>query len=254
MSEYLLAKFGRKCVYCDAENVPLNIYHVVPRSRGGSDRITNLVLACIPCNQAKGNRWVEEFCPDRAAKILARAKAPLRDAAAVNSTRFATLAALRSLGVAVECATGGRTKFSRHEHGVPKAHCLDAACVGEMAGIRSWAGPVLTVKAMGRGCHQRARTDAYGFPRLRLPRSKRVSGFATGDLVRVVIPVGKHAGRHVGRVAVRKTGSFRVGTCDGIRHYRCSVLQRADGYDHTTEGRERRFYPRLKAGVPAPRL
>lgn len=238
--EYLLEKFDRKCVYCDAENVPLNIDHVVARSHGGSDRITNLVLACIPCNQEKGSRDVREFCPARAAKILARAKAPLRDAAAVNSTRFATLAALRALDLPVECSTGGRTKFNRHEHGIPKTHVLDAACVGGLAGLTSWNGPVLAVRATGRGRHQRTTSDAYGFPRLRLPRSKRIHGFATGDLVVADVPAGKHAGCHIGRVAVRSTGKFRVGPRDAIRHHRCTILQRADGYDHqTTKGSTR---------------
>ena len=52
--EYLLEKFGRKCVYCGAEGVPLNIDHVVPRAKGGSNRVSNLVLACMSCNQKKG--------------------------------------------------------------------------------------------------------------------------------------------------------------------------------------------------------
>lgn len=233
--EYLLAKFGRKCAYCDAEDVPLNIDHVVPRTRDGSNRITNLVLACIRCNQAKGDRRIGEFSPARATVILARTRTSLRDAAAVNSTRFATLAALRSLGLPVECSTGGRTKFNRYEYGIPKTHALDAACVGVMTGIRSWSGPTLAVKATGRGSHQRTRPDAYGFPRLRLPRSKRVHGFASGDLVAADVPSGRHAGRHVGRVSVRTRGEFRLGARDGIHYSRCAVLQHADGYTHTTE-------------------
>jgi len=32
--EYLLEKFDRKCVYCGATNVPLEIEHVIPKSRG----------------------------------------------------------------------------------------------------------------------------------------------------------------------------------------------------------------------------
>ncbi|MDI5908100.1 HNH endonuclease [Streptomyces canus] len=29
----------------------MNVDHVRPRSRGGSSRISHLVLACAPCNQ-----------------------------------------------------------------------------------------------------------------------------------------------------------------------------------------------------------
>ncbi len=81
-----------------------------------------------------------------------------------------------------------------------------AVCVGAMTGVTNWDGLVLTVKAASRGRHQRTRTDAYGFPRLHLPQSRRVHGFATGDLVAAYEPVGKHAGRHIGRVAVRSGG------------------------------------------------
>lgn len=254
--EYLLEKFRRRCIYCGARGVPLNIDHVVPRSRGGSNRVSNLVIACVPCNQAKGSRDVREFAPDKTTYVLARTKAPLRDATAVNSTWFAILKALRSLRLPVECSTGGRTKFNRHAHGAPKAHCLDAACIGETAGIRSWQGPVLTVKATGRGTHQRTRTDAHGSPRLRLPRSRRVHGFATGDLVRATIPAGKHAGTRLGRVAVRTSGKFRVGTRDGIGYRRCVIVQRADGYDHATtyERGSGVSSPSLKAGVSTPQL
>ena len=73
--EYLLAKWGRTCAYCGASGVPLNIDHIHPRSRGGSDRISNLSVACIGCNQAKNATPIEEFLKGRPAllaKILGR--------------------------------------------------------------------------------------------------------------------------------------------------------------------------------------
>ncbi|MHB8295093.1 MAG: RNA-guided endonuclease IscB [Acidimicrobiales bacterium] len=83
--EYLFAKWHHTCTYCGASgvgkgSVPLNIDHIHPRSKGGSDRVSNLALACIPCNQAKGNRPVEEFLahdPEGLRKVLAQAKALL---------------------------------------------------------------------------------------------------------------------------------------------------------------------------------
>lgn len=50
-----------------------------------------------------------------------------------------------------------------------------------------------------------------------------------------------HQGTHTGRVAVRTSGSFRVGTRDGIAHRHCAVVQRADGYDYHTRKEERGF-------------
>lgn len=59
--EYLLEKWGRKCAYCGAKNIPLEIEHIVPKSRGGSNRVSNLALACVACNREKGNRTAAEF-------------------------------------------------------------------------------------------------------------------------------------------------------------------------------------------------
>src|SRR5262249_54584815 len=58
---YLLEKFGRRCVYCHASDGPFELDHVHPKSRGGSDRVSNLVLSCHNCNQAKGNQTASEF-------------------------------------------------------------------------------------------------------------------------------------------------------------------------------------------------
>ena len=134
----------------------------------------------------------------------------------------------------VECWSGGRTKWNRRRTGTPKTHALDAACCGEVDALTGTTAGTYAVKATGRGSHQRTRTDAYGFPRLRLPRTKQIHGFATGDLVTANVPAGKNTGHHVGRVAVRSTGSFRVGTRDGINHKHCHLIQRQDGYDHAT--------------------
>ena len=56
LREYLLEKWGRKCAYCGKEDAPLQIEHIHPKARGGSDRVSNLTLACEPCNRRKGTR------------------------------------------------------------------------------------------------------------------------------------------------------------------------------------------------------
>ena len=58
---YLLEKFARRCVYCGRGETAFEVEHVVPQGRGGSDRVSNLVLSCHDCNQAKGNRTAAEF-------------------------------------------------------------------------------------------------------------------------------------------------------------------------------------------------
>ncbi len=255
LRSYLLAKWDHACAYCGAVEVPLNLDHIVPRARGGSNRVSNLACACISCNEEKGARPVEEFLAGRP-KILARVKAhakrPLKDAAAVNATRWALFETLRATGLPVECGSGGRTKWNRARLGVPKTHVLDAACVGVVEALSDWAVPALTIKATGRGAYQRTRLDAYGFPRGYLTRSKRIRGFQTGDMVRATVATGKKAGVHIGRVAVRATGSFNIqtptGVVQGINAKHCTILSRADGYSYTQQ-KGAISSPCLKAGV-----
>lgn len=237
--EYLLEKWGRKCMYCQVDNKPLQVEHILARIKGGSDRVSNLGLACGPCNQKKDNQDITLFLkkkPDLLKYILAKAKTPLRDAAAVNATRNALFNALLSTGLPVETGTGGQTKFNRIRHGIPKTHALDAVCVGTIAEVHGWAKPTLTIKAMGRGSYQRTRVCASGFPRGYLTRQKVHFCFQTGDMVRSVVTKGKKIGTYSGRVAVRSTGSFNIQTGDGviqgISHRYCTVVQRGDGYGY----------------------
>ena len=226
---YLLEKFGRHCVYCNGANVPFELDHVVPKSRGGSDRVSNLVLACHGCNQNKGDRTALEFGYPQ---VQVQARTPLKDAAAVNATRYALCDALLVLGLPIKTWSGGRTRFNRSCFGVEKTHAYDAACVGDMAGVEVGAGRTLRIVAHGRGGYQRTNVDDSGFPRGYLMRRKRVRKFQTGDLVKAVVPLPlKTAGTHIGRVAVRATGSFRVGKVDGINAKYCRMVQRSDGYD-----------------------
>ena len=55
----VLRRDRHRCVYCGAAE-RLTIDHVMPRSRGGADSWENLVAACTPCNNRKGNRTPEE--------------------------------------------------------------------------------------------------------------------------------------------------------------------------------------------------
>jgi 5-methylcytosine-specific restriction endonuclease McrA len=234
--EYLLEKWHRKCAYCGKEDVPLQVEHINPRSKGGTDRVSNLTLACEPCNQKKGNRSIEDFLksdPDMLAKILRRAKAPMKDATAINATRWELFRRLKATRLPIECGSGGRTKFNRTARGLPKTHWIDAACVGastpEMLRIKG-VRPLM-IKATGHGKRQRCGTDKYGFPIRHALRKKFEKGFQTGDIVRAVIPNGKYCGTHVGRVAIRFGKNFQLGVVS-VNPRHLTTIHRADGYSY----------------------
>lgn len=228
--EYLLAKFDRKCCYCGKKDCPLEIEHIIPKARGGSNRVTNLCLACRDCNEKKGTQTAKEFgFPD----IQATAKKPLKDVAAINSVRWAILGMLKATGLPVETGTGGRTKFNRTKQAYSKAHWVDAACVGE-SGSSVQLDPSqqpLLIMAIGRGNRKMVNVDAFGFPRGKAKQVKRVHGFQTGDMVKVNMPNGKYAGIHHGKVNVRSNGSFKINGIDfGWKH--CKRLHAQDGYTY----------------------
>lgn len=239
--EYLLEKWGRQCAYCGAKDVPLEIEHITPRASSHDDRVCNLTLACHRCNEKKGAQDIRDFLkhkPDLLQKLLAQAKAPLKDAAAVNVTRWALYRLLQALGLPVECGSGGRTKYNRVMRGLPKTHWTDAACVGKSTPERLKVASVtpLVITAQGHGCRQVTNVDRFGFPRGKPKQRGRSSGFKTGDLVRAVVPSGKKAGTYTGRVLVRASGSFdlqtQAGRVQGINARYCRPLHRSDGYSY----------------------
>jgi 5-methylcytosine-specific restriction endonuclease McrA len=237
--EYLLLKWEHKCTYCKRENVPLQIEHIVPRAKRVDNRVCNLCLACEPCNKKKGTKAISDFLkkkPELLKQILAQAKAPLRDAAAVNTTRKELYQRLQGFGLPIECGSGGLTKYNRTNRKLPKTHWLDAACVGkstpEVLDIRG-VQP-LRVRAYGRGCRQMCLSDKYGFPRTSA-KKKGTHGFQTGDIVKAVVPAHlKNAGIHISRMSAKASGAFTIATSSGtvtdIGNRYCRKLQQADGY------------------------
>jgi 5-methylcytosine-specific restriction endonuclease McrA len=134
--EHLLAKWQRQCAYCQTSGVPLQVEHLIPKSRGGSDRASNLVIACDLCNKRKGSRTAEEFdYPE----IQAQARVPLTDAAHVSSIKTVVVKLLaqqfRAERVAVRY--GYETNYQRIQVlNLPKSHANDAVAIACAVGER----------------------------------------------------------------------------------------------------------------------
>jgi 5-methylcytosine-specific restriction endonuclease McrA len=234
LRQYVLAKFRYRCVYCHKTDIPLELDHLLPRSRLGPTRSSNLAPACRPCNQKKGNRTAAEFgFPE----VEAQAKAPLRDAAAMNASRWALFHRLEAVGLPLETGSGGRTKWNRSLREIPKTHWLDAVCVGASTPEQfHWQEVVpLQITALGRHHRQMIHVTKQGFPHGKPKACSVVAGFRSGDLVRAVVTAPlKTAGVHVGALSIRATGSCKITTkhrkVDGVALPYCHLLQRVDGY------------------------
>jgi Restriction endonuclease len=243
LREYLLEKFNRTCAYCNKKDIPLQVEHMVARAKGGSNRVSNLCLACASCNVAKGTQEIAVFLakkPEVLKRLQAQAKAPLKDAAAVNTTRWALFERLKALGWSVECGSGGRTKFNRISRGLEKAHWLDAACVGASTPTQLKTEGIvpLRIRATGHGRRQMCVPDRFGFPKQHKQRKGSYLGYRTGDMGKAITPKGTCAGR----IVIRYRPSFRIGKVDVHPKYLRRV-HRADGYSYTQKKGEVVFSP-----------
>lgn len=237
--EYLLEKWQRKCAYCGKTHVPLQVEHIYSKSKGGSNRVSNLTIACECCNQKKGSLPVEEFLknkPKLLSQIQEQAKKPLKDAAAVNTTRNKIVDVLSDL-LPTFTSTGAQTKQNRILMGLPKQHWVDAACVGEVQDLILTTNQPLKIKSTGKNTRQKVITDKYGFPKSYRPQNPEVKGFKTGDLVKAVVTKGKYIGEYIGRIAVRARGSFALKVGNNkpfdVSYKYCKTIQQADSYNYS---------------------
>jgi len=197
LREYVLDKWQRKCAYCDAHDVPLELEHIVPRSRGGS----NLTLACHACNQRKGQKTAAEFgFPE----VQAQARTPLRDAAHVSSLKSRVVHGLQALfGEGhVHLTYGYETKYKRRQvlH-LPKSHANDAVAITcQIDEVVRQLEMTHHLRCLARGQYQRF-NGHHSEHKCWAPR--KVRGFKLYEVVKAKGLVGYIAGR-------REKGSFVI--------------------------------------------
>lgn len=263
--EYLLEKFGRKCYYCGVKNVPLEKEHILPKAKGGTNRVDNLTISCRPCNQAKGNQHPNELDGElgkRAQQALRAAKKSLKDAAAVNTIRWKIVETLKATGLPIIYGTGGKTKWHRKHAGLPKTHYYDAACVSGIAKQPNQIS-VLSIHAVGYGHRQdlgsyQTIQTAPGFKRP-YKRVENSNGFQKLDIVEMLTRKGKVIGylNCFDKTASGKPQKLRIKTGytgDNRRSGNITQLrtiQKRDGYGYEIVPSNREFsVPKQVADTP----
>ena len=63
VKQYLLTVYGHKCAYCGgmSRDPVLEIDHIRPQSKGGSDKVSNLTISCVTCNHDKSSMTLEQW-------------------------------------------------------------------------------------------------------------------------------------------------------------------------------------------------
>ena len=271
LREYLLDKYQHTCQYCGgvSKDPVLEREHILPKSRGGSDKLKNATLSCSCCNREKNNLTPEEWLkkiksanagiPEDELSDLTKARingiqnvikhkitgGSNKYCAWVSSTRkYVEEFLYETFGEEhVECSSGGRTKYNRiNILNLPKDHHYDALSVGNIpdGGYKDKTnGYCLYIKATGRGNRLRGLVNACGVIVTKwTDRAKTYNGLKTGDIVRVEIPSGKYKGAYIGRIMIRKSGHHDVKPLGwtkrvtGTKQSTYKVLQAADGYSY----------------------
>jgi 5-methylcytosine-specific restriction endonuclease McrA len=202
LREYLLAKWQRQCAYCQTSGVPLQVEHLVPKSRGGSDRASNLVIACDACNKRKGTRTAEEFgYPE----IQAQARVPLKDAAHVSSIKTAVVQPLAQQfgSERVAVTYGYETKYQRIQVlNLPKSHANDAVAIACAIGeVVKPLTLVYQLRCVPRGNYQMY-NGKHSEHKVWAPR--KVKGWKLYELVEAKGQMGYIGGRRVNGAFVVK--------------------------------------------------
>ena len=215
---YLLEKHNRKCFYCGKTVSDFEVEHMLPKSRGGSNRIDNLTLSCHDCNQKKDTMTAEEFIeqtlPAKKAAVklkqLSNEKRLFKYMAHMNATRWALYNTIKEKYSNVEMTYGYITKYNRIKAGLPKAHHIDAKCITNFATVPSIDQTVVKIKMRRHNRQLHRATFSKGHVRKAACLPTITFGFQLYDLV----CFNHHRYYIKGR---RSSGSFVLVSVEGLK-------------------------------------
>lgn len=215
---YLLEKHSRKCFYCDKEVSTFEVEHMIPKARGGSNRIDNLTLSCHKCNQKKGTLTAEEFIKQtlpaekvaKKLKQLSKEKRLFKYMAHMNATRWTLYDAINDKYPNVKMTYGYITKYNRIQAGLPKAHYIDAKCITGFAQVPSFDTTVVKMKMRRHNRQLHRATFSKGHVRKAASLPAVMFGFRLYDIVMY----NNHRYYIKGR---RSNGSFTLVSLEGLK-------------------------------------
>ena len=201
-----------RCNYCGKKHSRLELDHVVPRGKG-SDRFDNLITACRPCNQKKGNDSIEVFLKDKP-ELLKKIKdrlerSNLASAAHVNTVLPALIQNLRATGLPLKQADAATVSWNRNKLEVEKTHCYDAALQGtDFNALKALPSRVLQLRPNNGRSKQKANVDGDGTPMGDPFRNQQ----KVPKHLRKTNPAHSHAGKR------QRHGPLLIGTGDTVRY------------------------------------
>ncbi|MFQ6072787.1 MAG: RNA-guided endonuclease IscB, partial [Methanosarcinales archaeon] len=232
IKQYLLTRYGHKCVYCKGKSGDkyLEIEHVIPKSKGGTDRVSNLVIACKTCNMQKGNKTAAEFGFPNIQKQANKHK-DFKYSALSQSYKNYLMREL-SKQWKVKKTYGAYTKFYRKQLGLDKSQVNDAIAIvskGKPVKIPNTYLLERQIKKR-RPVHRLWNENKKGKPIVRTPADREVFGFKLWDKVKAY---HSKKGLIVGYITgLRASGSFEIRSLEkdllagGITYKNLELIER----------------------------
>ena len=163
---YVFHQNHHRCFYCGEQGRRLTLDHIIPKSRGGTDRVINLTTACLKCNQQKDNQLPEEFLaesPDKLRELLAQnPRRSYRDPTWLNTLIPFLLDNLAGLEIPACSTNGAQTSWNRKQMQLPKTHYIDAAVLGNCQSLTGMPELVAHIKPSNGRSKQKANVDENG--------------------------------------------------------------------------------------------
>ena len=169
------ARDGYKCQCCGKKNCRLEVHHLLPRNRGGSDKLANLIILCTDCPHLAHSS--EEQLLAFQKKFGKKAKGTLRYATQMNVLRHM----LQRMYPEAELTYGFITKEMRRVFALEKSHMVDACCIASRGSeFHTENSNRYKKKDVVKGDY--TRTGVFGGKFIVLPKGK-IAGFKRYDKI-----------------------------------------------------------------------
>lgn len=227
---FVLRRDSYTCQHCgkkSEEKKPLRLeaHHIVPRSKGGSNRPDNLITLCESCHKAlhQGKFTITQ---------QNRRTSPRKHETAMNVVCAAFIRDVEEQHPELELVItyGYITSFTRKKLGLPKTHYVDAFCIAGNLDAKRCRNYVYFCQVRKHNRKIYKDKTLKGGVRKRHQGPYTVFGFRLYDKVRVN---GKETGFIMGR---RSNGSFVVRKLDG------TVISNGISYKKLTLVEKRRTF------------
>lgn len=132
VKQYVRERDKYTCQLCGTNGIGkvLEVHHIIPRRRGGSDKPSNLICLCHNChiNKVHSNKNDNKYFRELQNRKI---NDTYKDSTFMNTARWLIYNAIGEIIVDTYVSFGYITKRNRELAGLPKFHYVDAACIGK---------------------------------------------------------------------------------------------------------------------------